>query len=216
MRGRFPAAMSETWRLARAPEVYETTRSRGAFVEAGPDRALAVPAGGVAVLLDGLLGATPPFGFLVAGATPVDERPVVASRLFVWSSKVEGPPGTRRLFLLPTTELAGNAFRPLAETGRFAAALLKLAPGRSVTVGPESERTFVVLHGTGLAFFENGDTLAFKSGEVVVAPEGEPVRLWARDPDAIAVVALQPHAPPAERRTLAGELARLRQGEGRA
>jgi mannose-6-phosphate isomerase-like protein (cupin superfamily) len=199
-------------RVVSPPEgAYESPLSRGAFVAAGPDRALDVPAGGCAILLDGLLGATAPFGFLLAGATPVSENPAVASRLFVYSPSVDGAPGVRSLSLLPTHRLSGNAFEPLSETGTLAAALLRVEPGRGVTTGFEAERTFVILTGTGLAFLESGDAIPFRAGEALVVPAGEPVRLWARDPDPLFAVALQPQAPPAERRTLLGELRKLKE-----
>ncbi|HVL49233.1 MAG TPA: cupin domain-containing protein [Candidatus Thermoplasmatota archaeon] len=195
---------------------FETPLSKGSFVEAGPERPLDVPAGAAAVLLDGLLGATPPFGFLLAGATPVTESPTVPSKLFVYEPAIgEGDPGLRRLSLLPTTALEGNAFVPLAETRRLAAALLRVAPGRGVTAGHESERAFLVLRGSGVAFMEDGNNLAYQPGEIVLVPAGDAVRLWARDPDPLIAVVFQPQAAPAPKRTLAGEVQRLLGERGR-
>lgn len=104
--------------------------------------------------------------------------------------------------------LPGSAFRPVAETAAFALGRWALAEGRSFTAGPESERHFLVLEGTGLCFTENGDNVPLKAGDLLAAPAGEPAKLWGRS--AMSGVVVQPQGAPAPRRTLASELARLR------
>jgi mannose-6-phosphate isomerase-like protein (cupin superfamily) len=76
--------------------------------------------------------------------------------------------------------------------------------------GPQSERVFVILRGTGLVFLENGDQLRFGPGDAAVVPAGEPARVWAQGPDDVLAVVLQPRGEAAPRRTLAGEIRRLR------
>lgn len=104
--------------------------------------------------------------------------------------------------------LDGNAFVPVADGAAFALARWSLAEGRAFTAGPESERWILVVGGDGLAFLENGDTLPIEAGDLLVAPAGHPVRVWGRH--AMQGVVVQPQGPPVARRTLAAELARLR------
>ena len=109
--------------------------------------------------------------------------------------------------------VTGNAFKVLFESPRAAAALLSIAGSRSVDVGPESERTWVVLAGRGLVFLQHDTTLPIKPGDVAIVPPGEPARLWARGPEDLHVLVLQPQAPPVKRRTLLTEVLRLRDKE---
>lgn len=101
-----------------------------------------------------------------------------------------------------------NALRPVAETPAFALARWALAEGRSFTAGPESERHFLVVEGSGLCFTENGDNVPVKAGDLLAVPAGEPAKLWGRS--AMGGVVVQPQTPPAPKRSLASELARLR------
>lgn len=110
--------------------------------------------------------------------------------------------------------LRGNQFKPLHQTGRALAALLSIAAGRRVETGPESERLFVFLRGTGLVFQENGDTHRFAPGWAGVVPAGEPARVWAQGPEDVLAVVMQPAGQREERRTLAGELAKRRAAQG--
>lgn len=134
-----------------------------------------------------------------------------------------GLPGALRFAYVPRTGgdapaheaevdpfLRGNQFKPLHQSARTLAALLSIAAARRVETGPESERLFVFLRGTGLLFQENGDTHRFAPGWAGVVPAGEPARVWAQGPEDALLVVMQPAGQREERRTLAGELAKRR------
>lgn len=106
--------------------------------------------------------------------------------------------------------LRGNAFRPLHQSAATLVAALSVAAARRVDVGPESERIFLVLRGIGLLFLDNGDTFRLEPGTWAFVPAGEGARLWAQGPEDLLAVALQPAGQKVERRTLAGELAKLK------
>lgn len=106
--------------------------------------------------------------------------------------------------------LRGNAFKPLHDSAHAQAALLSIAASRRLQTGPESERLFVFLRGSGMMFLENGDVHRFDAGFLGVAPAGEPAKLWAQGPEDVLALVVQPKGERAERRTLAGELARRR------
>lgn len=106
--------------------------------------------------------------------------------------------------------LRGNAFKPVHDSPRAQAALLSVAASRRLETGPESERLFVFLRGSGLVFLENGDVHKFAPGFLGVVPPGEPAKLWAQGPDDALALVVQPKGERAARRTLAGELAKLR------
>jgi mannose-6-phosphate isomerase-like protein (cupin superfamily) len=110
--------------------------------------------------------------------------------------------------------LRGNAFRPLHESATTLAAMLSVAAGRRLDTGPESERVLLVLRGQGLLFLQNGDTLRAGTLDLVFAPAGEPLRVWSQGPDDLLALVVQPQGAPAERRTLAGELAKRRAQTG--
>lgn len=148
------------------------------------------------------------------------------------------PPGTEVLVALPTGArvayepvapgeaaqrelpvdpmMRGNSFTPLHDSPRALAAALSVAAGRRVETGPESERVLVILRGVGLVFQENGDTHRFEAGNLAFLPAGEPARLWAQGPEDVLAVALQPNVARAQRRTLAGEVARRKTTGGTA
>lgn len=107
--------------------------------------------------------------------------------------------------------LRGNAFSPLHQSAITQVALLSVAAARRVDVGPESERVFVILRGLGLVFLDNGDTFRIEPGTWAFIPAGEAARLWAQGPEDLLAIALQPAGQRAERRTLAGELAKLKE-----
>lgn len=194
-------------RLPEAGEAWATSASRGTVVAQG-----AAPGGGedAWLVLDGERA-------LDLHAPPAPGRVPAARALayeVVSAAPRAPPPGP---FAVPhradPARLgSGNAFAPLFENARAAGALVGVGAGRRVDAGPESERAFVVLAGTGLVFLQNGDTLALEPGGVALVPAGEPARVWARGPADLAVLALQPQAPPAERRTLASEVRRLKDG----
>ena len=156
------------------------------------------------------------------------------ARVHVLSPAAAPPAGAEVSFLLPTSArvayvprapgdaaavhelevdplLRGNAFKPLHASPRALAPLFSVAAGRRLGTGPESERVIVLLRGTGLVFMENGDVHPFEPNTLVYVPAGEPARVWARGPDDVLGVVLQPNVErPAERRTLAGEIAKRR------
>lgn len=125
-----------------------------------------------------------------------------------YAPKLAGVAARKRVVVEP---LSGNAFRLVHESDRAQAALVSIAAARRLESGPQSERVFVFLRGKGLVFFENGDTLPFASGDAVVLPAGEAVRVWAQGPDDVLAVVLQPRMAEAPRRTLAAEIAKRRQ-----
>lgn len=104
----------------------------------------------------------------------------------------------------------GNSFKPLHDSPRALSALLSIAAARRVDTGPESERVFVFLRGSGLVFEENGDTHRFEPNTVCLAPAGEPARVWAQGPEDVLAIVLQPKGQQAERRTLKSEIAKKR------
>lgn len=106
--------------------------------------------------------------------------------------------------------LAGNAFVPLYESGASACALFHVEAGRRMHTGPESERTLLFLGGTGLIFLEEGTTVPIRAGDLAVLAPGYPARVWARGPEPLAGVVFQPQMVRAEKRTLRGELTRLK------
>lgn len=106
--------------------------------------------------------------------------------------------------------LTGNAFVPLYESERSACALFHVEAGRRMHTGPESERTFLFLGGTGLVFLEEGTTVPIRAGDVAVLAPGYPARIWARGPEPLSGVVFQPVMERAERRSLRGELTRLK------
>jgi len=110
--------------------------------------------------------------------------------------------------------LRGNAFRPLHESATTLAAALSIAGGRRLDTGPESERVILVLRGHGLLFAQNGDALRVEPGHWGFAPAGEPLRVWAQGPEDVLALVVQPKGAPAERRTLASELAKRRAQQG--
>lgn len=112
--------------------------------------------------------------------------------------------------VLAVEPLAGNAFRPLHSSPTTLAALLSVAAGRRLEMGPESERVLVYLRGTGLVFLANGDAQKFNAGDASLLPAGEVARVWAQGPGDVLAVVVQPQGPPAERRTLKGELEKRR------
>lgn len=137
--------------------------------------------------------------------------PVLAYRAL---GALEAPDADEETVRVDAARPQGNSFQVVFESTRAAGAFLSIAAGRRVDAGPESERTWIVLAGRGLVFLQNETTLPVKAGDVAVVPPGEPARLWCRGPEDLRVIALQPQAPPAERRTLLGEVRRLR-AEGR-
>lgn len=166
-------------------------------------------------------------------AEPVIETP--HARVHLLSPAEDPPGGTELTFLLPSSArvayvpraagdapareveadplLRGNAFKPLHESPRALAALFSVAAGRRLGTGPESERVIVLLRGTGLVFMENGDVHPFEQNTLVYVPAAEPARVWARGPEDVLGIVLQPNvARPAERRTLASEIAKRREG----
>lgn len=125
---------------------------------------------------------------------------------FAYVPKAEGAAAQHAVEVDPF--LRGNAFKPLHQSPRSLAALLSIAAARRVETGPESERLFVFLRGTGLIFLENGDTFRFEPGHAGVVPAGEPARVWAQGPEDVLAVVMQPAGQREEKRTLAGELAK--------
>lgn len=116
----------------------------------------------------------------------------------------------------PATQLAldpfvrGNAFKPLHQSERALSALLSLAASRRLDTGPESERIFLFLRGPGLLSLANEDVQRFGPNTLAIVPAGEPARLWAQGPEDMLAVVFQPRSAPAERRTLASEIAKRR------
>lgn len=143
------------------------------------------------------VGAAPPETFEVALALP-------DGRIVAYVAR-----GAAGLTLAPEP-LAGNAFRPVHESDATQVALLSIAAARRLETGPESERVLVFLRGRGLVFLQNGDALPYAAGDVALLPAGEPARVWAQGPEDALALVVQPKGERAERRTLAGELARLR------
>ena len=152
-------------------------------------------------------------GYLLSPAGPLPEGCDLAFGLpgalrFAYVPRAPGDAARAEIEVNPF--LRGNQFRPLHQSGRALAALLSIAAGRRVETGPESERLFVFLRGTGLVFQENGDTHRFAPGWAGVVPAGEPARVWAQGPEDVLAVVMQPAGQREERRTLAGELAKRR------
>lgn len=147
-----------------------------------------------------LVGNDGAFALLPAGArAPFDG---------VAFSRPDGAVGVDAPAVHAPERLPPGSFRPVEENAAFALARWSLPEGRSFTAGPESERHFLVLDGTGLAFTENGDNVPLKAGDWLTMPAGEPAKLWGRS--AMAGLVVQPQAPATPKRTLASELARLR------
>ena len=119
-----------------------------------------------------------------------------------------------RVEVAPDPFVRGNSFRPLHESPRSLAALVSVAAGRTMTSGPESERVLVFVRGSGLVFLQNGDALKFGPMDAALLPAGEPARVWAQGPEDALAVALQPRMDAEPRRTLAGEVARLKAAAG--
>lgn len=160
---------------------------------------------------------------------PVLETP--AGRLVLVAARGPLPEGTDVALLLPDATriayvprapggeakgvqadpfLRGNQFKPLHASPRALAAQLSIAPSRRVETGPESERVFVFLRGSGLVFLNNGDVFRFEAHHVGFIPAGEPALVWSQGPEDALVIVFQPAGQQAERRTLAGELAKLK------
>ncbi|HWG89569.1 MAG TPA: hypothetical protein VNZ52_01845, partial [Candidatus Thermoplasmatota archaeon] len=116
----------------------------------------------------------------------------------------------RALHVANPRALAGNAFHPVYETPDSACGLFHIEAGRRLTTGPESERTFLITEGTGLVFLEDETTLPLRAGDVCIVQAGYSARLWARGPAALSGVVFQPQVAPTERRTLKGELTKLK------
>lgn len=154
--------------------------------------------------------------FLVAPGAPAPEGADAAVDLPDGARFVYAPlagSGSGAMPVLPVDPfLRGNAFRPLHDSPRAQAALLSVAAARRVDTGPESERMFLALRGNGLVFEENGDTHRFGPRSLVVAPAGEPARVWAQGPEDALLVVFQPKGASAPRRTLRSEIERLRGG----
>lgn len=129
-------------------------------------------------------------------------------RRFAYAPSAAGAGPPREVAVDPFVR--GNQFRPLHQSERSLAALLSIAAGRRLETGPESERVLVFLRGHGLVFLENGDTYRFEPGTLVCVRPGEPARVWAQGPEDALAVVLQPAGVRAEKRTLAGELAKRR------
>lgn len=159
---------------------------------------------------------------------PVVETP--HARAYVLAPSESVPTDTEVIFTLPSSArfayapradaagtlheltldvmLRGNAFKPLHESPRALAAILSIAQSRRLETGPESERVFVFLRGSGLVFLENGDTHKYEPNTLAFVPAGEPARVWAQGPHDTLAIVLQPNVARAERRTLAGEIAK--------
>lgn len=183
-------------RYAGASSTLAVVGEGGALPE-GADALLVVEPGGA--LEPWALTAPAPAGVAVPGR----------ARALAYVAHVAAPPEAAPLRLRADPESVRlNEFKPLFENARAAAALLSVAAGRRVDSGPEVERTFIVLAGSGLVFLQDESTLAYREGDAIVVPAGEPARLWARGPEDARLVVFQPQAPPAERRTLRGELAK--------
>src|SRR5207249_5635337 len=103
-----------------------------------------------------------------------------------------GGTGAPAAEIAPDPLLRGNAFRVAHESPRTLAALVSVAAGRRMESGPESDRLFLVLRGSGLVFLQNGETLRFAPLDAIFVPAGEPARLWAQGPEDLLAVALQP------------------------
>ena len=166
----------------------------------------------------------------LASDAPVLDSP--HAQAFVASPTAPVPAGAEVVFLLPSSArfayvpraggdaqahevvadpfLGGNAFKPLFESRRALAAAISVASMRRVNVGPESERVFVFLRGSGLIFLENGDTFKFEPNTLAFLPAGEPARVWAQSAEDVLAIVLQPAGQREERRTLAGEVAKRR------
>lgn len=119
-------------------------------------------------------------------------------------------PGGPAATLAPDPLARGNSFKPLHESERALVAQLSIAASRRLDTGPESERVFLFLRGRGLLSLENGDALRFEPNQLGIVPAGYSARLWAQGPEDVLAVVFQPRAPPSEKRTLAGEIAKRR------
>lgn len=154
----------------------------------------------------------------VEGAPPEGADAVVVladGRRLAYLPALPGPDAGSRI--VPDPLMRGNAFVPVHESPRSLGALISVAASRRVGMGPESERVLVFLRGEGMVFLENEDILKFAPGTLVVLPPGEPARVWSQGPEDALLAVLQPQGQQAERRTLAGEVARRRaQTEGPA
>lgn len=104
----------------------------------------------------------------------------------------------------------GNRFMPIHESERALAALLSIAASRRLDTGPESERLFLFLRGSGLLFTQDEQSHRFAPNTLALVPPGEPARIWAQGPEDVLAVVFQPRGQQAERRTLASELAKRR------
>lgn len=173
----------------------------------------------------------------LAGVAPLPPRPTDApvldtglSRVYALPPGAPAPPGADATLALPDatrvayvlagegapTELLvdpfvrGNAFQPLHASARAQSALVSLAAGRRLDMGPESERVLVFLRGRGLLSLDNGDVHRFEPHHVGFVRAGEAARLWAQGPEDVLAVVFQPRGGRQEKRTLASEIARRR------
>lgn len=153
--------------------------------------------------------------YVLAPGAPLPEAADVSFTLpdgsrFAYAPRAPGGPA-QEVAIDPM--LRGNAFKPLHQSPRALSALLSLAASRRVDTGPESERVFLFLRGTGLVSLENNDVIRFNPNVAVVVPAGEPARVWCQGPEDALAVVLQPQGMREERRTLAGEIAKRRVGQ---
>ena len=143
-----------------------------------------------------------------SGALPADTDAVVelpdGSRI-AYVPRVPGGPAS---VLKVDPFVRGNAFKPLHESPRALAAQLSIAAARRLDTGAESERVFVFLRGVGLLSLANGDVHRFEPNTLGIVPAGFAARLWSQGPEDVLAVALQPRVAPAEKRTLASEIAK--------
>ncbi len=152
----------------------------------------------------GLVRILPEGGEVPSGTDVIISVPETGVQVTFQPTKGAGGAATR---LAGTYAFEGNAFEPIHESPTRLAAVVNLEASRSLTMGPESERILVALRGSGLAFLENGDAIHVKPGMVTVVPAGDPARAWARGPEDLLFIVVQPAGEaPAERRTLAGEI----------
>lgn len=150
--------------------------------------------------------------FLVAPGAPLPDAADVAFTLpdgsrFAYAPRAPGGPA-QVVTIDPFAR--GNSFTPLHESERALSALLSLAASRRLDTGPESERAFLFLRGTGLVSLENNDVIRFNPNVLIVVPAGEPARVWCQGPEDALAVVMQPHGQQEDRRTLAGEIAKRR------